>query len=86
MFQIGPDRRRNKCGGICRDRETEAGSSVRQSGEETQKHWRGGEGCWSASMGAEVARPDSRSVFPLVGVSGAQISPFPSLGLSFVVY
>lgn len=48
MLQIGPDRRRNKCGGILRDRETEAGN--REGGkkgerEDTMKYSRGRERC-----------------------------------------
>ena len=50
----------------------------------TIKRSRGGEGCWSASMGAEVAR--FQICVPSDGGGGVQISPFPSLSLSFIVY
>ena len=33
---------------------------------------RGGERCWGKSTGAEGPGPDSRSVFPTVGVGGSR--------------
>lgn len=48
MLQIGPDRRRNKCRGILRDRETEAGNRERgreRRREDTMKYSRGRERC-----------------------------------------
>lgn len=63
MFQIGPDRRRNKCGGIRRDRETEAGSRKRQSGEETDDQTLE----WRREMLERDHIPDLRSQWWWVG-------------------
>ena len=88
MFQIGPDRRRNKRGGICRDRETEAGNREKPGRKETHTLKR-----WREMLGQEH---ESRAVFPnsvcvcvcvcacvRVRVTGESL---PSLGLSSTVY
>lgn len=77
MLRTGLDRRRNKCGGIFRDREAGGNRETKRGGRLGKRQRDAGAGAWG-----RVLRPGSGS--EISAVYAARLGHCSSLGLSFV--